>query len=799
MARDRYTYMVHLRPRAQTLFVSHGRTVLATGRDGFVAPGTDQGFFVYQTRLVDRYRYLIDGRPPMHSAISNVAQHTSLGYYLASPVNVVETGLDESDPAQQSLELRLSRFVGGGMHEDVDLTNFTQLTVPVVLQLDVGADMAWTDLADQVEVEGPEWRQDETGLWQMRFRYRASHRYDHQGDRGEAVIADGFDLRLSLSDSEPSFEDGRLTFRLTLPPQGSWHACLDLVPVIDDRFVPPIYDCYSFFGSRSAFEHRRATFLNEATAFHASWPALTATVLHSLHWAAEDLASLRLYDLDLDTWDRWHRRPTDPRQAERVSACIERDLLARHWRDADDGGRAWVPAAGLPAYLALYGRDSLTTAWQAGLLSTAMLKGTLPIITAVQGREVDDWRDEAPGKMIHEAQTNRAARLRWTPRGRYYGSITTSGFFAFAVSAYWHWTGDRHYVAPMAESALKALRWLDRYACGDDGFYYYQTRSDQGNRHQGWKDSGDAIVRSDGRQVAPPIATCEEQGFIYVAKLHLAELLWWHGDRSEAKRMLHEAQELKKRFNDAFWLPEDGFVAMALDEKGRPVRSLGSNMGHCLGTAIVDESIARQVADRLLAPDLFSGWGVRTLSSQHPAYNPYSYHRGSVWPVEQGTFTMAFMRYGLWGHLHRLAKAQFEAAGLFESLRLPELFSGHARDDLHPFPALYPRANWPQAWSSSSLFCHIQAMLGLYPYAPLNVLLVDPHLPEWLPELTLSGLRVGQSRVSLRFHRRPSGRTTYRVIDCEGPLRIIRQPTPWSLTAGPGERLFDLLSSWQAA
>ena len=234
---------------------------------------------------------------------------------------------------------------------------------------------------------------------------------------------------------------------------------------------------------------------------------------------------------------------------------------------------------------------------------------------------------------------------------------------------------------------------------------------------------------------------------------------------------------------------------MALDAQKRQVRSIGSNPGHCLATAIVDQALVSRTADRLIQRDLFTGWGIRTLSSKNPAYNPYSYHRGSVWPVEHGTFALAFMRYGLWQHVDLVCRAQFEAARLFDFYRLPEVFGGHQRDADHPFPALYPRANSPQAWSASAVFALLQAMLGLYPYAPLSMLIVDPHLPEWLPELTLRDLRVGKARITIRFKRRKDGRTSYRVIDQEGTLHVVRQPTPWSLTAQPLERLRDALES----
>jgi glycogen debranching enzyme len=481
-----------------------------------------------------------------------------------------------------------------------------------------------------------------------------------------------------------------------------------------------------------------------------------------------------------------------------VAAALERarrDLAALRLYDFDRGDRAWTMAAGLPIYVALFGRDTLTASWQSALLGPEMMRGTLEELPRWQGRKTDAWRDEQPGRMLHEAHTGPLEMLGENPRARYYGSVTTSGFYPFVVSELWHWTGDRNRVAALVEPALEALAWLERDSDRNrDGFYDYRTRSPQGVRHQGWKDSGDAIVDERGTPVSPPIATCEEQAFAYAAKLHLSEVLWWLRRRDEARKLFHEAEELKKRFNDVFWMEREGYLAMGIGPDGRLIRAIGSNAGHCLASGILDASRAERVAARLMEADLFSGWGVRTLSSENPAYNPYSYHRGSVWPVEQGTFGLGFFRYGLMDHLQRLARAQFEAAELFELHRLPEVLSGHARSAELPFPALYPRSNSPQAWSSSALFSFVQALLGLYPYAPLRLLIVDPHLPEWLPEITLEGLRVGRAKVTIRFFRNGE-RSSYEVLEKRGSLHVVRQPSPWSLTAGVGERLRDVLGS----
>jgi glycogen debranching enzyme len=474
----------------------------------------------------------------------------------------------------------------------------------------------------------------------------------------------------------------------------------------------------------------------------------------------------------------------------------KRDLAALRLSDLDAGERAWTTAAGLPVYISLFGRDTLTASWQAAMATRELMPGTLSALARLQGSEVNDWRDEEPGKMLHQAERGPLAMLNLNPLARYYGSITTSGFYPVVVSELWHWTGDKDLVRPFLDPAFKALRWLDESADRDgDGFYEYQTRSEQGVRNQGWKDSGDAIVHEDGSQAETPIATCEEQGFIYLAKLHLSELLWWLDEKDEARRLYHEASELKKRFNDAFWMEDAGFFAMGLDRRKQKIRAIGSNAGHCLAAGIVDEELVQRTAHRLFEEDMFSGWGIRTLSSRNPAFNPYSYHRGSVWPVEQASFAVGFVRYGLHDWVERISRAQFEAASLFDFFRLPELFTGHPRDAAHPFPAHYPNANSPQAWSASAVWCLVQSLLGLYPYAPLNLLLLDPHLPEWLPEISVLNLHVGSAVVDLRFRRARNGESDYDVLDKRGPLHVVRQPSPWSLTATFGERLKDALSS----
>jgi glycogen debranching enzyme len=693
--------LVRVRARPDTLYLSYSRTVMATDRDGFITPGSPHGLFVHETRLVKTLRYFIDDQLPSPNVLSNIEQHSFLGYYLVPAPGVDlgqrDTGSGMVPPeSRQPLELRITRHASDGLHEDVDLTNYARAATRFTLAIELETDCS--DIADL--------------------------------DRHVEI-----DRRVDVGFSRaPRFEGTRALFEIALEPQESWHLCIAFAPTIDGMHLRP-RPCGA--GAASA----------PAAAEAAAAPHVEATLAQARY----DLSALRLHDLDTE--------------------------------------HGWTMAAGLPQYLALFGRDTLTAGWQAALTGSEMMRGALEVLARYQGTREDDWRDEQPGRMLHEAHTGPLATLGINNRGRSYGSVTTSGLYAFITAELWHWTGDAEAVQPLLDPALRALAWLDRER-KHDGLYTYQTRSSDGVKHQAWKDSPDAIVYEDGTEVEPPIATCEEQGFVYIAKLHLAETLWSLGRRDEAQQLFDESQALRARFNEAFWMEDEGYYALALDANGRQVRSIASNAGHCIATGIADDAYVPRVAERMFRDDLFSGWGIRTLSSAHPAFNPYSYHLGSVWPVEQGTFALGFMRFGLYDYAQRLARAQFEAASLFDFHRLPELFSGHQRDAAHPFPALYPNSCSPQAWSASTTFALVQSMLGLYPYAPLEMLIIDPHLPEWLPEITLRDIRVGKARVTIRFHEK-----TWDVLEKEGTLHIVQQPMPWSLTATRRERLVDALRS----
>lgn len=702
-----------------------GYTVLVADADGLLDGTGRQGLFDQDTRVLSRWQLALDGERPGY--VSSCAAETDRW---SGHLRIVRPG-DPVGPAlpQDTVEVWVSRRVGAGLEEHLLVENHGMTPVALRLSLELGA-----DFRDAMEIEGLGGHDGTTAASWEPPALRFEHRAVHEGRVAERA------LRVRVLASTTPVEatvDGAaatLSFPLDLAPRGAWTAALSYEPWDGARWrsPPPIVDGATRRDRARVDWHRIRTRLACAN----------PVVEGAFERAADDLFALRNWPLDV-------------------------------------GPDAWVPNAGIPAYTGLFGRDALTAGWQALPLGPEPLRGALARIAERQARDDDPWRDAEPGKLIHEARRGPLSELGILPHAAYYGTQTTSAMFVVALSELWHWTGDTDDLRRYREVALGALDWAERFGDRDgDGFLEYVKRSPRGLKNQAWKDSDEAIRYPDGTLVENPIATVEEQAYHAVALERMAELLTALGDRGRARRFVERARTLSRRIDEAYWCEEDGFYAMALDGAKRPVRSIGSNPGHALACGVVPPGRARRVADRLLSPDLFSGWGVRTLSAKHPAYNPYAYHLGTVWPVENATFALGFKRYGLEDHLARLAGALFDAAGHFRAFRLPELLGGHDRA-LAVTPTLYPRANSPQAWSASATVQLVQAMLGLYPFAPARLLaLIRPTLPPWLPELSLEGLRVGDATVSLRFHRDRAGRTRHEVTAREGTLHVVSAPPP---------------------
>ncbi len=710
-----------LRARAHQRYIYSGYSLLVTDARGSVTGQGAEGFYVENTRLLCRQDLTADGEPLVPFAASATSRNAFLAY--------AEVVGGPHVPAS-SVYLEIARTVGDkGLRTRIRIENYAfgddALSGPAsfLLGINLAADFADIEEADsgkriQTADVGAVWDADAQELAFTYLHPKLHHRVVIQVERWPVAASwtgTALVVPLTLVPGRP------VTLELCAVP--------DLDPVQPDRRARLLTERVA---SISAIER---ALLDEA-------PSLTSTnstVAQAWQTAIEDLASLPL--------------------GVRTGPA--------------------TPVAGLPIFQQLFGRDSLTIAGQAAMAMPTMLRDTLLTNAAWQGDNVDDWLDEEPGKMLHQARRGPLSLLGEDPFIRYYGDYTAPADFLIMLGVHLLWTGDRTVSAGLLPAARRVLEWMERYGDSDgDGFLAYKSKSSNGVKQQGWKDSGDAIVDDDGHIIEPPIATSVVQAYEFFGLRLAAVAFAAAGHGVEAARMLRSAAKLKRRFQAAFWMPDRQFYAMALGPDGALVRSISSNGGHMLAAGIVPKDLGPAVARRLLEPDLFSGWGVRTLSSSHTAYNPFSYHRGSVWPVENASFALGLGRYGCVEELHRLAGAMFDSTELFAGNRLPEVLGGIARDAEHAHPGVYPTSNQPQGWSASAIVALVQALLGLQAVGPLGLLLIDPHLPPWLPDLRLEGLRVGPARIDIEFRRDRQGNTSHRVIASEGRVLVLRQPPP---------------------
>jgi glycogen debranching enzyme len=430
-----------------------------------------------------------------------------------------------------------------------------------------------------------------------------------------------------------------------------------------------------------------------------------------------------------------------------------------------------VLSAGVPWFSTLFGRDSLIAASQILMLDPQIAKETLTVLAYYQGKEEDEWRDEQPGKILHEIRFGEMARCQEIPHTPYYGTVDATPLWLMLYAEYFAWTGDNETLENLWPNALAAMDWIDRTMKGNHYLSYFR-KSRSGLDNQGWKDSGNCIVNRRGQLAKGPIALCEVQAYVYAAKVRLAQIARMKKRIDLADRWEEEAHDLKFRFNRDFWMEDLGYCALALDGDGKPVDSITSNPGHCLGLGIFTPEKAYSVAERLRAPDMFNGWGIRTLSSLSPAYNPMGYHIGSIWPHDNALTAMGLRALGQVDQALEIAQGILEMTRRQPYQRPPELFCGFDRTNDQD-PVQYPVACSPQAWATGSIIQLVQMMVNLVPDAPSNTLrIIDPALPETINHLALKNLRVGPTLLDLEFER--SGSTTAcRVSRKRGNLRVV--------------------------
>jgi glycogen debranching enzyme len=680
----------------QRLVINQGAGFLVTEQDGQISWPTDQGFYHADTRLLSSWNIYANGVSWELLNAGNIAYHAAR-IYLTNPVIVSEQG----DIPAGTLGFEIGRCIGGGVHEDLDLVNNGER--PVQFNLEIAPR---SDFADLFEVKSGRIvrRGRIVSEWNQRARSLRT-RYVNEDFRRE------LSLTVRRPGSRPVYANGRISFEIDLAPGETWHACL-------------LYDVFDGDGrikAPTSCIHRALS--SEPTRLLSDWQqrALKITTSNEefyrfYHQAVEDMAALRL--------------PT------------------HGGGDAD-----FVPAAGVPWFVGLFGRDSLIVSFQNAIVYPDSARGTLDVLGRWQATARDDYRDAEPGKIMHELRTGELAHFRLIPHTPYYGTADATPLYLIVLHNAWRCTGDKGLIERHLGTAERCLAWIDEYGDRDnDGFQEYQTRSKDGYENQGWKDAGEALVYPDGSLVKGPKAVCELQGYVYDAWLRMAEIFEAIGDPGRAKDLRRKAAKLFKRFNEAFWDEASGFYAFCLDGEKKPVVSVASNPGHLLWSGIVPPERAGRVVERLLAPDMSSGWGIRTLSSAHPAYNPHSYQNGSVWPHDNSLIAMGFRRYGFDREAAQIARHVSAAAGYFMQHRMPELYAGLKRDPT-TFPVQYKGANVPQAWAAGACFSLLQTLVGFQPDAPSGKLYLDPALPDWMPDLRLRDLRLGKALFDIRIWR----------------------------------------------
>jgi glycogen debranching enzyme len=715
--------------------VSVGPPVLSTHfNDEFVvcemsaemSSSKEQGYFAADTRLVSGYRLKLGGLPLVLLNAAAVADHAARFEFTNPPI----VGADSRDVPEHSIHLRLDRTVGPGVHEDYEVTNHGR--DPILVDLEVSLESDFADLFD-VKVHRRIRRGSIHSVWNEKKGVLTTRYRNGTFDRSLVV-------EIHRAGSAPEFANGGLLFRIELEPKASWHTCLWWIAVLEGRERRVARPCDQLLAGDVGSEAARRRWVGEATIFETT----NATVTSALRQAVDDLSALRLHRHD--------------------------ELAAARGNDDPD---AWVPAAGIPWFVSLFGRDALTVSLQTLAVSPRFALGSLRALAALQANSYDDNRDMQPGKIQHEIRHGELAALHLIPHTPYYGTHDATTLYVLVAALAWRWHGDNRELARVRPHVDRALEWIAHDGDPDqDGLQEYKTRSPNGYYNQGWKDSVDGILMADGSPPKLPIALCEHQGLVVAAKRAWADVLQEaFGEDATANQLRVEADRLATQIEERFWWEKEGTYYLGLDGDKRPIESVASNPGHLLWQRAVDPARAASVVLRLLADDLWSGWGIRTLSADHVAYDPLSYQLGSVWPHDNAIIAAGFRAYGFDAEAARVAAAIFDATAMFASQRPPELFAGFARDP-GGFPVQYLGANVPQAWSSGALFHLVTMLLGLEADAHARVLRVHPALPEWMDEVTLRQLRVGGSTIDLRVARRADGGHVIDVLSDSQGLQV---------------------------
>jgi glycogen debranching enzyme len=674
------------------------------------------GLFCRDTRFLNRLELQIEGRSPILLS-SSAHKGFALSALCSNPQ------IDDRI-APETIGIQREIAINGGLFEEIQITNYNPDSVSFSLSLSFDA-----DFVDLFEVRG-------VGREQ---RGKLMRCLPDQRPAGSDLIPK--DIVLAYQGLDGKLLESRIQFHGRQPDQIVGHTAIWSLDLKSHKSTTLEYYIHLFADQRPVSSVSAPVTLIQAKA---------AEFLEEQTWAGQIT-----------------RIQTDNKFLNQAIARAEQDIYLL--RQTFAGSK--VLAAGVPWFSTLFGRDSIITASQTLVLDPVIARETLAVLAKYQGQVEDDWREEEPGKILHEIRLGEMARCNEIPHTPYYGTVDATPLWLMLYAEHFAWTGDYKTLDRLWPNAIAAMDWIDRN-CKDTGYLSYNRRSKRGLVNQGWKDSGNCIVDAQGELAQGAIALAEVQAYVYAAKLRMSELARLKKLPNLTETWQAEARDLKARFNQDFWLPAHDYCALALDGEGRPVDSITSNPGHCLNLGILDPEKALSVAERLQAPDMFNGWGIRTLSSLSPAYNPMGYHIGSVWPHDNGMIAQGLRSLGLVEQSLELASGLIDMTLTQPYQRPPELFCGYERNG-DSLPVQYPVACSPQAWASGTVFQLIAMMINLVPNAPGNQIhIIDPALIGSIGKLSIQNLRIGSTLLDLEFER--SGETTaYRVSKKRGNLRVV--------------------------
>jgi glycogen debranching enzyme len=652
------------------------------------------GFYSDDTRFLSVLRLTVNGARPLLLSSGRV-EYFSAAFFLRNPL---AGGL-----GQDVVSILRERFVGDAMQDVFEIQNQSMEPQSLELALEIGA-----DFADIISVKAFDFALGDPRR-AAPLPEPVPNRFE--GEHNEFVLEDrdsGAQTQVIFS-RRGEIDDSAVRWRIELEPREKWGLRVDVVPSPEGDHVVPRQAERRFGDEMTRVRESLAAWRLRVPQIRADWDDLDRSFFQSV----SDLASLR--------------------------------MRGGH-------GVGQLPAAGMPWFMTVFGRDTLITCYQTLLFGPELAHSALQVLAELQATEDDASIDAEPGKIVHEVRNGKAA-TKWFHR--YYGSVDATPLYLILLSEVWRWTDDAALVRELKEPAMRALRWIDEYGDRDgDGFVEYERRTDRGLENQSWKDSGDSQRFADGTIATGPIAPCEVQGYVYDAKRRVAELareVW--RDRDLADRLERDAEALREAFNDRFWVDRrGGYYALALDGDKRQVDALCSNIGHLLWSGIVPRDRVDRTVDALMGEELWSGWGVRTMSTGDAAYNPLSYHNGTVWPHDNSLIAVGLARYGRWADAQRIVRRMLTAAGHFE-YQLPEVFAGLARQET-PFPIAYPTAARPQAWAAGAPVLLLQVLLGLRPDRARHALetLAPGELPSWVGRaLRLTGVRAFDRQWDVRL------------------------------------------------